>query len=250
VAGLVRGAAASLDFHGSLKSALIPYFAGIRRSWGDGCAREGAWALQNAGPAFRRQGRYEQALGLSEAFGLERGRLGLGRFAPALRDAPLPPCGAWPAAARPRVLLVPGASARGANKRWPLDKWMRLADALKASGDLRWALGPAERGLREWLPGRSGVGALPELPFWELASAVRSADTVVAGDTGLLHLAVLLGVRAVALIGPSDPVVSGLPPGCGAAVRAGAECSPCRERRCLRRSCMERLEVEAVLAAL
>jgi heptosyltransferase-1 len=96
----------------------------------------------------------------------------------------------------------------------------------------------------------SGVPALPELAFWGLASAVRGADAVVAGDTGVLHLAVLLGVRAVALLGPSDPVASGLPAGSGAAVRAGVECSPCRERACLRRGCMEALAVDDVLAAL
>jgi len=79
---------------------------------------------------------------------------------------------------------------------------------------------------------------------------MRSADRVIAGDTGLLHLAVLLGVRAVALLGPSDPVASGIPPGTGTTLRAGAECSPCRERRCLRRSCMEQLDPESVLAAL
>jgi ADP-heptose:LPS heptosyltransferase len=266
-AGLVAGADASLDFHGILKSALIPYFAGIRRRWGDGCAREGAGLLQSDGPAFKRQSRYAQALGLAEAFGLAHGAPGLGRFAPVLKDAPLPPCGAgagaWPAHdtgadARPtgpgpgrrRILLVPGTSERGANKRWPMDRWIRLAGALKSSADPRWSLGPAEAGLRGRLPGASGVEALPELPFWGLASAVRGADAVVAGDTGVLHLAVLLGVRAVALLGPSDPVVSGLPPGGGAAVRAGAECSPCRERGCLRRGCMEALAVDDVLAAL
>jgi ADP-heptose:LPS heptosyltransferase len=259
VAGLVAGADASLDFHGILKSALIPCFAGIRRRWGDGCAREGAGLLQSDGPAFKKQSRYGQALGLAEAFGLAHGAPGLGRFAPVLRDAALPPfawpacdADAWPACdgGRRRILLAPGTSERGANKRWPLDKWIRLAGALKASADPRWSLGPVEAGLRGRLPGMSGVGALPELPFWGLASAVRGADAVIAGDTGILHLAVLLGVRAVALLGPSDPVVSGLPPGSGAALRAGVECSPCRERGCLRRSCMELLTVDAVLAAL
>jgi ADP-heptose:LPS heptosyltransferase len=127
---------------------------------------------------------------------------------------------------------------------------VRLAAALGQGRDLRWVLGPAERRLREWLPGRSGAEALPELPLWEVASVMRTADRVVVGDTGLLHLAVLLGVRAVALMGPSDPVVSGIPPGSGTVVRAGVECSPCRERRCLRRSCMERLDVGSVLEAL
>jgi len=253
VAGLVRGADASLDFHGILKSALIPHFAGIRELWGDGRAKEGAWLFQNAAVPSKRQSRYGQALGLSEAFGLSRGVAGLGRFTPTLKDAQLPPSGAWPAhigPGRPRTLLIPGTSPRGANKRWPLDRWIQLADALKPERDLRWALGPAEKRLRDWLPEESGVEALPELPFWELATNMRSADRVIVGDTGLLHLAVLLGVQATALLGPSDPVVSGIPPGTGTIVRAATDCSPCRERRCLRRTCMERLRLEAVLAAL
>jgi heptosyltransferase-1 len=250
VAGMVAGADASLDFHGVLKSAVVPYFAGIPERWGDGCAREGAGIFQNRGAAPKRQSRYGQALGLSEAFGLRHGVPGLGRFAPALKDAPLPQGWTWPGGGRRRAVLVPGTSPRGANKRWPLEMWVRLARALGRSMDLRWSLGPAERHLRGWLPEKSGVDALPEMPFWELASAMRGADRVIAGDTGLLHLAVLLGVQATALMGPSDPVVSGIPPGSGTVARAAAECSPCREHRCLRRSCMERLDLDSVLAAL
>jgi ADP-heptose:LPS heptosyltransferase len=253
VGRLVRGADVSLDFHGILKSALIPCFAGVRERWGDGCAREGAGRLQTDAVPFRKRSRYEQALGLAEAFGQRHGLDGLGRFWAALLDAPLPPSGAWPVPAAPtarRVLLVPGTSGRGANKRWPLDRWVRLANALSGSADLRWSLGPEERHLRNWLPDESGVGVLPEMPFWELASCVRSADRVIVGDTGLLHLAVLLGVQVTALMGPSDPAVSGIPPGSGEIVHAGVDCSPCRERRCLRRSCMEQLQVEHVLAVL
>ncbi|MDR1841231.1 MAG: hypothetical protein LBQ86_04815, partial [Holophagales bacterium] len=232
--------------------ALIPCFAGIPERWGDGHAKEGAAWLQTGAAAFKKQSRYAQALRLSELFGEKHGIQNLGRFEPVLKDIQLPHSDAWPVsgATRQRILLVPGTSRAGACKRWPLPEWIQLANELKGSADLRWSLGPTEVAYRQWLPEKSGVEALPALPFWELASVIRTVDRVIVGDTGLLHLAILLGVQVTALMGPSDPVVSGIPSGCGVIVRIGVECSPCRERRCLRRSCMEYLQMDKVLATL
>ena len=253
VGQLLKGADVSLDFHGILKSALIPHFAGIPERWGDGHAKEGAGWLQNNSMTKKRQSRYTQALGLSEFFGFKHGIPNLGRFAPVLRDVHLPGNDAWPPSGttkRQRILLVPGTSRAGAYKRWPMNKWIQLADALKASAELRWSLGPAEHAWREWLPQKSGIEALPPMPFWDLASVIRTTDRVIVGDTGLLHLSILMGVQVIALMGPSDPVISGIPPGTGTIVQTQLECSPCRERRCLRRSCMEQLHLDKVLAAL
>jgi ADP-heptose:LPS heptosyltransferase len=274
VGRLVRGADASLDFHGVLKSALIPYLGGVGARWGDGCAKEGAAWLQNNKLPYKKQDRYSQALRLSQEFGEKHGMPDLGRFKPVLKDACLPPSGAWPVSgkangveglncatsqgqpaslkrdARPRILLAPGTSRSGAYKRWPLQKWIQLAAELRPSADLRWALGPEEEAMRGWLQEKSGIDALPPLPFWELASVVRTASRVIVCDTGLLHLSVLLGVNATALMGPSVPLISDIPQGAGDVVRANVECSPCREKRCLRLGCMEQLQVGQVLATL
>ncbi len=247
----LRGADASLDFHGILKSALIPKFAGIEERWGDGVTKEGARWMQNRALPRRHQGRYGQALGLSEAFGESRGIPGLGRFHPALKGVPLPDAGGiWPASGKPRLVLVPGASRRGAFKRWPLRHWIQFARLLFGQAELRWSLGPEEEELRAWLPDETGVPALPKLDFWPLASALRQADRVVSSDTGLLHLAVLLGVPATAIFGPSDPVVAGLPEGAGQVLRTAIGCSPCRERQCQRRQCLEELEPGMVMKAV
>jgi ADP-heptose:LPS heptosyltransferase len=195
--------------------------------------------------------RYDQALGLAEAFGRSRGLPGLGRFHPALKDALLPDPGpVWDPGPRTRVVLVPGASRRGAIKRWPLRHWLTLAERLKPRFQLRWSLGPEEEDLRAWLPEATGVPALPRAELWTLAAALRQADRVIAPDTGVLHLAVLLGVPALGVYGGSDPVVAGLPAGAGRILRTGIECSPCRERACQRRQCLEDLDAEAVAAAL
>ncbi|HJV48952.1 MAG TPA: glycosyltransferase family 9 protein [Geothrix sp.] len=251
VAGLVRGAEASLDFHGILKAALIPKLAVVPERWGDGVTKEFAGSLQTHPLAFRHQTRYDQALGLAEAFGRSRGIPGLGRFQPVLKDVALPDPGeVWRREAKPRVVLVPGASRRGAIKRWPLRHWITLARVLKPRCDLRWSLGPEEEDLRSWLPEATGVEALPRLGFWQLASAVRQADRVISPDTGLLHLAVVLGVPALGLYGASDPVIAGLPAEAGRTLRTGISCSPCRERDCQRRQCMEELLPERVAAEI
>ncbi len=250
VAAQVRGAETSLDFHGILKAALIPRLAAIPERWGDGVTKEFAGHLQTHPLTFRHQTRYRQALELAEAFGRSRGITGLGRFRPVLKNADLPDPGpVWPQSAKPRVVLVPGASRRGAIKRWPLSHWITLARMLKDRVEMRWSLGPEEADLRTWLPEVTGIPALPRLGFWQLASALRQADQVIAPDTGLLHLAVVLGVPALGLYGSSDPVVAGLPDGAGCILRTGISCAPCRERGCQRRQCMEELLPERVLAA-
>jgi ADP-heptose:LPS heptosyltransferase len=90
------------------------------------------------------------------------------------------------------------------------------------------------------------VEALPELALWQLASAIRQADRVIAPDTGLLHLAIVMGVPVLGLFGSSDPVVAGIPEGTGEILRTGIPCSPCRERQCLRRQCLQDLAPEWV----
>jgi len=251
VAARLEGCGASLDFHGILKSALAPRLAAIPERWGDGVTREGAHLLQTHRLPTLRRSRYEQALGLAEAFGASRGLSGLGRFHPALKDAELPDPGpVWNPGGGPRVVLVPGASRRGAIKRWPLRHWTALAEQLKGRFQLRWSLGPEEDDLRAWLPDATGVPALPRSDLWTLAAALRQADRVIAPDTGLLHLAVLLGVPVLGLFGGSDPVVAGLPAGTGRILRTGIECSPCRERLCQRRDCLEALAPAMVAAEL
>lgn len=251
VADGIRGCGASLDFHGILKAALIPKLGAVPERWGDGVTKEFAGTLQTHPLPFRHQTRYDQALGLAEAFGRSRGVPGLGRFRPVLAGVDLPDPGLiWAQAMKPRVVLVPGASRRGAIKRWPLRHWLTLARMLRDRCELRWSLGPEEEELRAWLPEATRVPALPRLGFWQLAAALRQADRVVAPDTGLLHLAVVLGVPALGLYGSSDPVVAGLPEGAGRVLRTGIGCAPCRERACQRRQCLEELDPELVRAAL
>ena len=48
---------------------------------------------------------------------------------------------------------------------------------------------------------------LLDAPLLEVAWHLQHCDAYLGNDSGITHLAVLLGVPTVALFGPSDPVV-------------------------------------------
>jgi len=249
VADQIKQCDASLDFHGVFKSALIPYLARIPARWGDGIHKEGAHWLQNKILPFKSQSRYEQALGLAEAFGRANNVKYLGQFR-SLRRVIFGSDTAETSCSPKKILLVPGASPRGAHKRWPLNHWLHLAEQLKEKKDLAWCLGPTEIHLRSWLTQVSEVPALPQLPFWEMAEQLMEYDHVISGDTSILHLAVVLGIPVTGIYGPSDPVIAGIPKTAGKILSNHVECSPCRDRGCQRVTCLESLKPKQVLDSL
>lgn len=112
----------------------------------------------------------------------------------------------------PTVLHV---GAGGEANRWPLDRWLELADRLRRGGDAavvpvageveaeRWSATDLKRvteaGGRLIRPGREGL--------LELLALLRDARRMAGADTGPTHLAAQLGVPTVALFGPTDAAV-------------------------------------------
>ena len=109
----------------------------------------------------------------------------------------------------PVVLFV---GAGGESKRWPMDRWLELARRLSGwtrvqllAGTVEMErLSTGERVLFERADGKY-VGAAGGAE--ELAEAIRTARLYVGCDTGPTHLAAQLGVRTVALFGPTDAEV-------------------------------------------
>ncbi|MBX3358419.1 MAG: glycosyltransferase family 9 protein [Phycisphaeraceae bacterium] len=106
------------------------------------------------------------------------------------------------------VLLHTGAGARA--KRWPVDRWVLLAERLRSEGhDARLVAGEAELE-RDTDAERAGfLGALGEYleGLETLEGRIASARVVIAADTGPAHLAAQMGVPTIALFGPTDPGV-------------------------------------------
>ncbi len=84
------------------------------------------------------------------------------------------------------------------SRTWPIDKWIRLAQHLQDEG---WGTIALDQH-------RSRVEAMPlfyhGFPLTHVMALMREADVVVGNDSGMAHLAGALGVRAVAVMGPTD----------------------------------------------
>src|SRR5262249_33275368 len=128
-----------------------------------------------------------------------------------LAERPSPEADAFLASAeRPLVLFHPGAGQL--EKAWGEERFAHVARGLirerRVAPVVSWGPGDERRPerLRALLPKRP---PMPRLDFAGLARVIREASLFVAGDTGPLHLADALGVKTVALFGPTDPVRNG-----------------------------------------
>ena len=128
-----------------------------------------------------------------------------------LRAVPSPAADAFLAALpRPFVVLHPGAAR--SEKAWGEERFARLAAGLRRERGLpavvSWGPGDEERveRLRALAP---EAAVAPRLDFGGLARLLAASALLVAGDTGPLHLADALGVRTLALFGPTDPKRNG-----------------------------------------
>jgi len=155
------------------------------------------------------------------------------------------------------VALAPGA-AYGPSKRWPSQRWLRLARTLADRGERVWIFGGADEAglgrrigeaddgdcrIRD-LTGRTDLG--------EAIDLLGRCSVVVTHDSGLMHVAAALGRRVVALYGSSDPGYTPPLTGRRAVLWKALACSPCFEEACPlgHHACMKGIPVRAVVDAL
>ena len=243
----------------SLKSALVPFLAGIPRRVG-----------------WRGEARYGLVNRMHDDRGAARGPMV--EFYARLALAPgRAPEGACPdpvlvrdpgreSAVRKRLgiaadalvlALCPGAEY-GPAKRWPVRHFAALASLIAA----QWPdaavviLGSAkERELATEIAALSGERLLNlcgETSLEEALALIATADGIVSNDSGLMHVAAAFGRPQVAVFGSSDPRHT--PP---RSPRARVqwlhlECSPCFARTCPlgHLNCLNDISPAAVLASL
>ncbi len=149
--------------------------------------------------------------------------------------------------------IVFNIGAAKSTNRWPVDKWAELARLVFARTDrsviLTGGLEDTERG-RVIVSLVGGEGRLLDCTgrtsLKILGGLFLSADTVVTGDTGPMHIASALGVRTIGLFGPADPGRTGPFNHLDLVVRTGVSCAPCGRRRCRDLKCMESISAEEV----
>lgn len=245
----------------SLKSALVPFFAGIplRTGW----KGEMRYGLLNDVRTLDKD-RYplmiERFMALAYPPGSElpqpypRPAL---RIDPASRDAALASFGL--VLDRPVLALCPGAEF-GESKRWPSEHYARVAEHRIREGWQVWLFGskkdhPVGEDIRSRLiPGlrEEVVNLCGETSLAQAIDLLSCAASVVSNDSGLMHVAAALNRPLVAVYGSTSPQFT--PPLAEQVeiVRLGIECSPCFDRTCRfgHYNCLVQLEPRVAVDAL
>ena len=225
----------------SLKSALVPYFAGIpKRTGWRGELRFGLLNDIRTLDKARYPLMIERFMALAYAPGAElpkpypEPRLAID---PASRDAALERFGLT--LDRPVLALCPGAEF-GEAKRWPAGHYAKVADARLRQGWQVWLFGSQKDAsggeeIREWVtPGLDDdvYNLAGRTSLAEAIDLLSCASAVISNDSGLMHVAAALDRPLVAVYGSTSP---GFTPPLASqveVVRLGLECSPCFDRTC------------------
>jgi heptosyltransferase-1 len=121
------------------------------------------------------------------------------------------------------------------NKRWPEPFWADLATRALSCGErvtLPW--GNPDEGARARRIAALAPGAVvaPRLDLRGMIDLLARSAAVVSVDSGIGHLAAALGIRTVALYGPTDAQLTGCRGASVTNLSARFACAPCLERHC------------------
>lgn len=176
-----------------------------------------------------------------------------------LRNGGAPAAGAAQPSAQgqPIVGVHPGGSERWKKtKRWEVDHWIKLIDALGQQG-IKVAVvgGVEERDLGQEImraARHQPLMLIGQSSLMELACIISRCDVFVGHDSSTLHMANAVGTPTVVLFGPTDPRRH-LPPAFqGTVLSKEVPCGPCYSTTCrtITHACMNKIEVDEVLASV
>lgn len=241
----------------SLKSALIPFFAGIPERVGfTGESRYGLIIRRHTLDEAELPQMAERFAQLAQAPGSALIRpVETPRLTSSLQQQ-VETLAALDVERPPRVVAFCPGAEYGPAKRWPARHFAALADALAARGDAVWLLGShKDRAVGDEIARLTKI-ATPrnfcgETTLAQAIDLIAAADVVVCNDSGLMHVAAALDRPLVAIYGSSSPGFT--PPLSARATILGLnlDCSPCFKRECPlgHMDCLNKLEPQRVLDA-
>jgi len=142
-------------------------------------------------------------------------------------------------------VIAPGARWR--TKRWPPEKFGKLASLLPSNSVVVGSKGDLEIAKRVVaLSEGKAVSLAGKTTLKELIEVIRGAELFISNDSGPMHIAAALGIPIFAIFGPTDPLRTGPYGKVHTVIREDIPCSPCLKRTCPDLKCMEQLSVEKV----
>lgn len=240
-----------IDLQGLFKSGILTGLAKGRRKVGFDRTREKAYWFLNGkippyDPELHAARRYLQAAAyLGAAVEDEPDK-----YFPPAEPAALEKAAAHlaPINNRPYVILNPGA--KWVTKKWPLKHWQTLAALLQKDG--RWQV-VITGGRDDEADGQAIAEAAPEAlnlcgrtDLKTLAAIMAQAKLVVTGDTGPMHLAAAVGVKGLAMFGPTKPNRTGPFSHQFKVLSSDVDCLGCLKRTCDNWICLDRLPPQTV----
>ena len=157
---------------------------------------------------------------------------------------------------RPVLALCPGAEF-GESKKWPEAHYAKLAGARIDAGWQVWIFGSSnDVAVAESIKGSIGTEFVHDLTgrtsLAEAVDLLSVVQAVVTNDSGLMHIAAALGRPLVVAYGSTSPEFT---PPLSNRVRMeslGLDCSPCFQRECPLQhgNCMKQLSVDRLDEAL
>ncbi|MEA3560218.1 MAG: lipopolysaccharide heptosyltransferase II [Candidatus Omnitrophota bacterium] len=153
------------------------------------------------------------------------------------------------------VILNPGGNWKP--KRWLVDRFAELADKLVKVYDAKIVITGASKDehLAEAIANLAKAGLVSfcgKTDLKRLGALLEKANLIISGDSGPLHIGVALGVKAIALFGPTSPDTTG-PYGKGeySIIWKDVGCEvPCYNLSCNDYRCMKAITAEDVMRAI
>jgi len=148
-------------------------------------------------------------------------------------------------------LIHPGSGSP--LKNWPLDRFVSLSRELKQQGySSHWIVGPAESKmlplLTQYQVSQNDIIQTDQLE--RIMAVINQANHYIGNDSGMTHLAAIMGVTSTIIFGPSDarrwkPIGSYVN-----VISQDTSCPPCFEtgsKTCAHRKCLHQISVSQVL---
>lgn len=247
-----------VDFHGIMKSALFALCARGQKRIGFGrmYAKEKSHIVYHdrVDGVDRRLHKVERNMLLARRIGTNGRVPELGLVAPRDATASIDRYFEESGITPPVYAVNPFSSKGSAFKRWDILRYAELIDRIRADGCAQVVIlwGPGEEAEARALQERAGDGVFLSCPtdVPELLALLKKVDMYIGGDTGVMHLAAFAHTPVVAIFGPTDVLING-PYGPGSrVVRRELPCSPCKNRRCETRACLDGISVDEVYDAV